>query len=48
VVLATKSRLVLGGLVLLGAVLVGVLVYPFAGALLLRAVLAGTFHPRRG
>jgi predicted PurR-regulated permease PerM len=44
-VLATKSRLILGGLVLLGVVLVGVLVYPFAGSLLCAAVLAGLFHP---
>lgn len=40
-----RSRWTLGGLVLLGLVLVAALVYPFAGALLCAAVLAGIVHP---
>jgi predicted PurR-regulated permease PerM len=45
VALAARSQLVLGGLVLLGTFLLGVLLYPFAAALLCAAVLAGIFHP---
>jgi predicted PurR-regulated permease PerM len=39
------SRLILAGLVLLSLGLLGLVVYPFASALLFAAVLAGAFHP---
>lgn len=42
----TASRAVLIGLVLLGAALLGSLIYPFASALLFAAVLAGALYPQ--
>ena len=43
--LPTADRAVLSGLIVVGMLLMGSLVYPFASALLFAAVLAGAFYP---
>lgn len=43
--LPSAEKAVLAGLILLGVVLMGSLIYPFASALLFAAVLAGAFYP---
>jgi len=43
--LPTADRTILAGLTLVGMVLLGSLIYPFASALLFAAVLAGAFYP---
>jgi predicted PurR-regulated permease PerM len=43
--LPSADRAVLTGLAILGMVLMGALIYPFASALLFAAVLAGAFYP---
>ena len=45
ILIPSADRAILAGLVLVGMVLLGSLIYPFASALLFAAVLAGAFYP---